>query len=252
MNFSTEKEERIYFPKKLNYSYFCICFFVKQVFAIIHKEFRLEFRQRATLSGILLYLIGCVYLCYLVIRKITVGPDWKLREIETWNSLFWILLLFNAIIATSKTFANDSKGRMLYYYSLYHPRNLLIAKLIYNFLLLTIISLLCYFFFAVFIGNPVKNLPVFLTDLFLSCIAFAGILTMTSGIAAKAGGGFTLISILSIPLLFPMLLMAIRSSMLACLGYSFSSGSVYLFGLLALSVLIVSLGVLLFPYLWRE
>jgi heme exporter protein B len=180
------------------------------------------------------------------------GPVWKLRELETWNALFWLLLLFNAIIATSKTFANETKGRMLYNYTLYHPRDLLIAKLIYNFLVLTLVSLLCYLFFALFIGNPVKNIPVFFSNLIFSCMAFSGVLTMTSGIASKAGGGFTLISILSIPLLFPMLLLSMRSSLLACLGNSSSDFSVYLIGLLALSVLIVSLGVLLFPYLWKE
>jgi heme exporter protein B len=224
----------------------------QQISALVKKEFILEFRQKASLSGILLYLLGCVYLCYLVIRKISVLPEWRLKEKEEWNALLWILLLFNAIIAASKSFSSETRGRALYNFSIYNPRHLITAKLIYNMLLVLLVSLAGYFFFSIFIGNPVKNLPLFIVNVTLSSMAFSGVLTMTAGIASKTNGSFTLMSVLSIPLLFPMLLLAMRVSLFATLGKSFSYCSYYLLGLLALNVIICLLCILLFPYLWRD
>jgi heme exporter protein B len=212
----------------------------------------LEFRQKASLSGILLYLAGCVYVCYLAIRKISVLPEWKLKEKEEWNALLWILLLFNAIIAASKSFSSETRGRSLYNFTIYHPRHLISAKLIYNMLLVLIVSLAGYAIFSLFIGDPVKNLPLFIVNVVLSSMAFSGVLTMTAGIASKTNGSFTLMSVLSIPLLFPMLLLAMRVSLFATLGKSFSYCAYYLLGLLALNVIISLLCILLFPYLWRE
>jgi heme exporter protein B len=190
--------------------------------------------------------------CYLAIRKINAGTEWRLKEVEEWNALLWILLLFNAIITASKSFSAETKGRALYNYSLYNPRHLIGAKLIYNMVLVMVVSIIGYGFFSLFIGNPVKNTPLFIVNIILSSLAFSGVLTMTAGISSKTNGSFTLMSVLSIPLLFPMLLLALKISMMATLGNSFTHGMNYLLGLIALNVIIVLLCIILFPYLWRE
>jgi heme exporter protein B len=197
-------------------------------------------------------LIGCVYLCYLAVQKINSAPVWKMKEKLEWNALLWILLFFNAIITVSRSFFSETKGRSLYNFSIYDPTDFIASKLIYNMILVLAVSLLGYFFFAVFVGNPVNNQLLFLVNLIFSAVAFSGILTLTSGIASKTTGGFTLMSILSIPLLFPMLLLAMRISLMATIGSDFSECLNYLLGLLILNIIISSLCLMLFPYLWRE
>lgn len=217
-----------------------------KIYALVKKEFVLEFRQRSSLSGIILYLVGCIYLAYLAFMG---SP---LKERPLWNALLWIILLFNAIISVSKSFASETRGRALYNFSLYDPRHLILAKLLYNMLLVLVMSLLGFFFYGWFLGNLVKNIPLFVTNLSLSALAFSGILTMTAAIASRINGNFTLMSILSIPLLFPLLLIAMRISLLAAMGSSFASCTNYLLALGALNVMVVVLCYLLFPYLWRE
>ena len=217
---------------------------IQKISALIKKEFVLEFRQRASLSGVFLYLAGCVYVCYLAVRKI--------EEIETWNALLWVLLLFNAILTVSKSFLSETKGRSLYNYTIYNPKHLILAKLFYNMFLVLVVSLLGFFFYSVFIGNPVKNIWLFICNLSIASLAFSGVLTMTAGIASKTNGGFTLMSILSIPLLFPLMLIAIRVSILATLGSTFVACSNYLLALAALNTALVLLCYLLFPYIWRD
>ena len=224
----------------------------QKIRALIKKELLLEFRQRTSLGGVLLYLLGCVYLCYLAVQKINSGSVWKIKEKQEWNALLWILLFFNAVIAVSKSFSSETRGRSLYSFSIYSPKDFIAAKLIYNALLVLLVILLSYFFFAVFVGNPVSNQGLFLINLTLAALAFSGTLTLTSGIASKTTGGFTLISVLSIPLLFPMILLAMRISLLATIGATYADCLNYLLGLLILNLIIGTLCLLLFPYLWRE
>ncbi len=59
-------------------------------------------------------------------------------------------------------------------------------------------------------------------------------------------------SILSIPLLLPVVIIVVRASLGALFGMELEQNLVYLGALLALNALVVILGYLLFPYLWRE
>lgn len=224
----------------------------RRVIKLVRKEFMIEFRQSASIGGVFLYLIGCIFLCYLAVQKINSGPVWKIKEKQEWNALIWILLFFNAVIAISKSFNSETNGRALYNFSIYNPREFIAAKLLYNAILVLTVSLLSYLFFSLFVGNPVENQSLFILNIILASLAFSGILTLTAGIASKTTGGFTLMSILSIPLIFPMILLAMRVSLLATIGANFSECANFLFGLLILNFIIMALCLLLFPYLWRE
>ncbi|MFN7295279.1 MAG: hypothetical protein ACK5T9_03355 [Bacteroidota bacterium] len=85
---------------------------------LIQKEIRLEWRNKYALGGILLYVIATVYTAYLSFKNI-IHP-------ATWNALFWIIMLFAAINAISKSFVQDSNGRQLYYYTMLKPQHVII------------------------------------------------------------------------------------------------------------------------------
>ena len=97
----------------------------------MQKDFRLEWRQRAALNGMLLYVGSTVFVCYL---------SFSLRggqlPAPAWNALFWIVLLFSAVNAVAKGFLQESRGRMLYYYTVVRPQAVVLAKISYNALLL--------------------------------------------------------------------------------------------------------------------
>ena len=77
----------------------------KEIRALILKDIRLEWRQRYSFSGILLYLAATIFLVYISFIEI---------EPNTWITLFWIILLFTAVSAVAKSFMQESRGRMLY------------------------------------------------------------------------------------------------------------------------------------------
>src|SRR5579875_1471267 len=79
-------------------------------------------------------------------------------ESRVWNGLFWVIQLFICINAVAKSFLQESHGRMLYYQSIVSAQNFVLAKLLFN-TLLVVMSALSLLLFTIFLGNPsVKSL----------------------------------------------------------------------------------------------
>ncbi|WP_243900279.1 MULTISPECIES: heme exporter protein CcmB [Hymenobacter] len=220
---------------------------VREIGYLMQKDFRLEWRQRATLSGMLLYVGSTVFVCYI---------SFALRGGElpapAWNALFWIILLFTAVNAVAKGFLQESRGRQLYYYALVRPQAVILAKIGYNVLLLLGLGGVGFALYALVLGNPVQDVPLFLLNMALGAIGFASTLTLVSGIAAKATNSHTLMAILGFPLMIPMLLLLIKVSKNALDGLEFDASRSSLLTLVALNMIVGAVSYLLFPFLWRS
>ena len=211
---------------------------------LIQKEIRLEWRNKYALGGILLYVIATVYTAYLSFKNI-IHP-------ATWNALFWIIMLFAAINAISKSFVQDSNGRQLYYYTMLKPQHVIISKMLYNAILMIFISMLCFTFYAIFINYLVQNLFIFILCLIIGSIGFSVILTMISAIAAKTNGNFGMMAILSFPMLMPFLITLTKVSKFAVDGIDNSICYPYLLVLILINIVVAGLSYILFPYLWQD
>jgi len=211
---------------------------------LIEKEIKLELKQKYVLNGILLYLVSTIFVTYLAFDRII--------DTDTWNSLFWIILLFVAVNWISKSFIQESPARHLYYYTIASPQAILLSKVIYNLLLMTILSVLSFVVFLLLMGNLVVNIPLFLTTLILGSLGLASILTMVAAIASRASNNFSLMAILSFPIVLPLLgtLMKVSKSALSAAQWSGNYGFIII--LLTINVAVIILAYLLFPYLWRD
>lgn len=216
---------------------------LNQVKFLIAKEVKLEMRNKYALGGILLYVVSTVFVSYLSFKKI-INP-------ATWNALFWIILLFASINGVAKSFISETRGRLLYLYTLVSPQAMILSKIIYNVFLLSVISALCLFVYTLFVGNIIQDLPLFLVTLLLGSFGFSSLLTMVSAIASKTSNNFTLMAILSFPIMMPLLMVLIKLSKNAIDGLELWDTNSLLI-LLFLNVIIVALSYLLFRYLWRD
>jgi heme exporter protein B len=217
----------------------------KQVVQLIRKEMLLEWRSKYALNGVLLYVVSTVFVCYLSFVSI---PN-KL----TWNALFWIIMLFASINAVAKSFLQESKGRHLYIYVLVSPIALILAKTIYNSMLMIGLTLIALCFYAlVFPFKPETDVLMYIVATVLGSLSFAMVFTMVSAIASKAGNGGMLMAILSFPIIIPVLIVLIKLSKNAIDGLD-RSVSLDDIGLLVLiNALVMGVSLILFPYLWRD
>ncbi|MBW7839373.1 MAG: heme exporter protein CcmB [Chitinophagaceae bacterium] len=217
---------------------------MKGVFTLMQKDLLLELRQQYTFWGILLYVASTVFVLYLAMGK---------PQADVFNGLFWMIQLFVCINAVAKSFLQESKGRMLYYYFIGSPTQFIIAKLIYNALIsvLMVVMSLALFFFL--LGTPVLNVGSFVGLAFLGAVSIGLVFTLMSAIAAKAQQNAAIMAILGFPLIIPQLLLLLRISR-SMFGEVFREGALLqMFSLLVgLDVLVIVLSVVLFPFLWRE
>lgn len=215
----------------------------KQIKYLVAKEIKLELRNKYALGGILLYVVSTVFVSYLSFKQIIVPA--------TWNALFWIILLFASINGVAKSFIGETRGRLLYLYTLTSPQAVILSRILYNSLLLLLISILALGVYILFIGNLIQDPALFLLVLLLGSFGFSSLLTMVSAIAAKSNNNFTLMAILSFPIMMPLLIVLLKLSKNAIDGLEHWDLN-YLSVLFFINIIIVALSYLLFRYLWRD
>ncbi len=98
----------------------------------------------------------------------------------------------------------ETQGQMLYLYNLAGPRAIIVAKLLYNCLLMAGISLVTLLFYVLLSAGDALVRPVqYGVAVLIGGWTFAGHLTLVSGIAARAQDKSTLLAVLSSRLFVP-------------------------------------------------
>lgn len=214
---------------------------------LLLKELRLELRRQSVISGIGLYMVSLIFICYLTfsLRRDSINE-------ATWSALYWLTVLFSVVNSVAKSFIGEKKGTAIYYYSVSSPGAIIISKIIYNTILCFVLSVTGFILFQIFIDNPIDDYAFFLLLLLLTSIGFSGALTLISGIAAKANNSNILMAVLSFPIIISILLMAIRVTKNVLDGIDRSASQDELLNLLAINAIVGTLAGLLFPYVWRS
>ncbi|MEP7277975.1 MAG: heme exporter protein CcmB [Bacteroidota bacterium] len=213
------------------------------ILALLKKDLLLEIRQQYSFYGVLLYVASTIFVLFLAMGQ---------PEAGVWNGLFWMIQLFVCVNAVAKSFLAETRGRMLYFYSIAGGRQFIIAKLIFNVLLMVIMTLTSWLLFAAFLGNPVIRALPFLGITILGGTSLSLVFTFLSAIAARAQQNAALMAIMGFPLIIPQLMLLMRIS-----GIVFSDviqgGLLQMIVLLAgLDILVIALAIVLFPFLWKD
>src|SRR5689334_3288385 len=122
--------------------------FSQQLISLVKKDILIEWRQKHTLFGVLLYVGATVFVIYMMSGQ---------PEAKIWNALFWITQLFVAVNSVAKSFLQEHANRFRYYFTIVKPGTFLLAKMIYSTTLLLLMSLLSLFLFTLMLGNPLTQ-----------------------------------------------------------------------------------------------
>jgi heme exporter protein B len=171
--------------------------------ALLLNEIKFEFKSKHGIGSVFLYVFTSTFLAYLSFKVID-SP-------KIWNGVYWIILLFAAVNSTMNTF-KENQGQHAYLYSLVSPQEVILSKIIYNAVVLMVVSLLCLMSYSLFLGTYISNVMLFVTTSITGSLALACVFSLAAGISYKASGGGTLFSILSIPIVIPLLILMITSS----------------------------------------
>jgi len=186
--------------------------------------------------------MATIFVLYMTIRE---------PEAKVWNGLFWIIQLFICINAVAKSFLQETRGRMLYFYSIVNPRDFILAKLVFNSVLMLLMSFLSILLFSLFLGNPVQKVLPFIGLVLLGGWSLSLVFTFLSAIAAKAQQNAAIMAILGFPIIIPQLMLLMQLSNTVFSDKSGIASSTLLL-IVMLDVLVVMLAVILFPFLWKD
>jgi heme exporter protein B len=210
---------------------------------LLKKDLLLELRQQYTFYGVILYVVATIFVLYLAMGE---------PEAMVWKGLFWMIQLFISVNAVAKSFLQEGRGRLLYFYSIAGARDFILAKLLFNVFLMLVMSGVTLLLFFFMMGSPLQNPWFFVLIAALGGVGLSLVFTFLAAIAARAQQSAALMAILGFPLVIPQLLLLNRVSNIA-FGEVLQGGlgSVVLL-LIALDAMIVVLAIILFPFLWKD
>jgi heme exporter protein B len=214
----------------------------RHIFTLLKKDILLEIRQQYSFYGVLLYIGATIFVLFMTMKN---------PEGDVWNGLFWVIQLFISINAVAKSFLQESRGRMLYFYSITSPVDFILSKLLFNSLLMLLMSGLSLFLYSLFLGSPVAKAGQFFGLVLLGGWGLSLVFSFLAAIAAKAQQNAAIMAILGFPILIPQLLLLIGLS-----NTTFSEKTTMhlptLLLLIALDCMVILLSVILFPFLWKD
>ena len=219
---------------------------INKIFSILYKDFKIEINQSHLFFSVGLYVISSIYIIY-----ISYQPT-GILGLENWVSIFWVIILFSSISAVSKSFFQESGSRNYYYYFVLSPDELILSKLIYNFLFIVFITLLTFLVFSSLLGNFIYSYSFFITLLFVGSLSISNCLTLISAIGHQVKNNSILTSVLSFPVIIPILLILIKLSKLSSSEFSWNIIQDDFYLLILLNIILIAMTKILFKFLWRN
>lgn len=203
----------------------------------------MEWRQKHTLFGVLLYVGATVFVVYMMNGQ---------PEASVWNALFWLTQLFVAVNSVAKSFLQEHPNRFRYYFTLVKPATFLAAKMVYSIIIMLLMSLVSLLLYNIMLGWPLQQSGLFIVITMIGSLSLSAVFTFLSAIAARAQQNAALMAILGFPLVTPVLMMLGRLAVKALEPVYMPGWWSIAVALLGIDVLVVVLGVILFPFLWQE
>lgn len=216
---------------------------MKRIFQLIKKDIAVDWRQQNPITGILLYLASTIFASFMAFQGFV--------NVEVWNALFWIILLFTSMNAISKSFIQEER-RTHYYFFLSKPSEIIIAKLGYSFVYLVILSFISLIIYSTLLGNPIQNFPLFTANLLLGGLGLSSAFTMVSAIAFRTSNRSIMMAVLGFPVIIPILVLSISNSSKILEGYIWIQIQGNMVTLFSVDVIIIALTFILFPFIWKS
>jgi len=214
--------------------------------AVFVKEWRCEFRTRYALNTLALFAFTT-----LVVVSFSLGPLGVDRSHGTavLPVLLWIILLFSVAAGLPRTFVQEEETQTAMALRLSAtPSALFCGKLLYNLTLVLALEVLVTPAYVIMTSLEVASPWLLVAVLAAGGYGLATGSTLVAAIIAQARSKGTLFSVLSFPILLPLLVLAVELTRGATAG---DPGGVAVPVLLLYDATITVAGLMLFPVVWN-
>ncbi len=214
---------------------------MKGFYANLLFSFKQEFRQWQLLIGLFIFTALIAYVSFRIKPSI---------DTVEFTMLFWTFTLLIGINVAIRAESLLSTQESMWLYTLTSSAQFIAARVVYTVIYLLATGVSFYLFLILFYYPGLQFSLDFLLLIGIMSVVMGSCLSLLSAIAARTSGQNVLLSILSIPLLIPavLLLSNISIELMMSLSMDFSK----IISLLAISLLSIGAAIFLHPYIWRQ
>jgi heme exporter protein B len=174
-----------------------------------------------------------------------------LADTDVAASMLWIVLFFSSMTGLARSFIQEEEtGTIIALKLSADPEPVLLGKYLFNAVLLLSLTVIIIPLFLALAGVSVADAPGFVSTVFLGVMGLVGTGTIVAAIAARAAVKGSLMTVLSLPIVVPLLVSAINATRMAMSGGTDSGIASDLWFLFFYNGLIIAASVLLFEHIW--
>ncbi|MGQ9698202.1 MAG: heme exporter protein CcmB [Armatimonadota bacterium] len=214
--------------------------------AVLWKDLQSEYRTRYAVNAVVMFAVTTLAVVSFSAQVVAAGPGLL-------APLLWLILLFSAMSGLSRALVREEETRTANALRLVgDPNTIYLGKLMFNALLLGLLDLIVVPLYVVVMDVQVGNPALFVAILIAGSFGLVSASTLVAAIVAKASVRGALFSVLSFPVLIPVLVAAVQGTEAALRGVSWAEGSAALKVLMAFTAAMVAAGLWLFEHVWYE
>lgn len=220
-------------------------YWIRSTITILKKDLQVELRTRFALNMVLAFVAAAMFLVLFTLRADQLEPGPK-------SGLVWIIILFAALSALSRSFIAETDKKTFDLLRIYaEGTSVYSGKLLYNFLFTLLVNTITFAGYIFLMNLQIQSWPAFLIMLFVGTAGLSGVATLTAAVVSQADRKGAIFSVLSIPLFMPLiLLLADISKTTFVHGADSSLNNVS--ALIGFAGVTITAGILLFDYIWEE
>ncbi len=218
-----------------------------KAFSVFKKDWESELRTRYAINALAMFILVTIS-----VIMFSIGDE-PITNYLT-GGLFWVVIFFSAMSGLSRVFVSEEeRGTTLTLQLIAAPSTVFIGKLIFNLVLVYLMVAAITFLYTILFENfIIQNSMLFFVSLLLGSTGIAISSTLIAAIISKANTKGTLYPVLSFPVLLPLILTLVKLTQFSMDGETFGFAWTYLAILISYDVVMLTGGIMLFDFIWKE
>lgn len=220
--------------------------FLRGITAVLVKDLQSELRSRYAINTVLAFVGASLLLILFALDAGQLAPTPQ-------SALVWIIILFAALSSLSRSFVMETERQTFDLLRLHSKAGeVFVGKLCYNYLFTFSVNAITFILYIFLLGMPIADNLALALVLILGTAGLSGIATMLGAIVSQADRKGAIFSVLSIPLLFPLILILVRTTRAALIEGFTDNYTNDFWALVGYAGVTITAGILLFDYIWDE
>lgn len=217
------------------------------ILSVIKKELKTEFRTKYSSSALLLFILTSLSILMFSLNGIELSN-------ELIAGLYWILIFFGSMTGLSKSYVIEEEKETSMLLKMQTSAIIVyVGKLVFNLLNSLLINYFTATILFLFIGSSTpQSICVLISAIFIFSLAITSSTTIISAIISKANSKGTIFSILSFPILLPIIIIGIDITTASISGTTFDAVIRDFIFLSAYCGVLISLSIILIDKIWRD